>query len=89
MPLTAGDVLSYLSIVVAVMIIIVLYHVLFIVVDIRKILRRADDLTEQVEEMLLKPISMADHAMQWVMDLLDKKKEKKDSHHHVMDHHRK
>lgn len=67
MPLTYDDVLSSLWIVVAIMIVIVLYHVLFIVVDLRKILKRFDELTEQVESVLMKPLSLAEQFLGWVL----------------------
>ena len=88
MQLTSGDVLIGLYIVVAVMLIIVLYHALFVVVDMRKILRRVEDITAQVEAVILKPISMADQIMEWVIsniDALAKKKEKKHQEHHKHD----
>ena len=75
-------VLSVLYALVAVMIIVVLYHLLFIVVDLRKVLRRVDDVTEQVEAMILKPISMADQILQWVLDHIEAKKK----HKHVKLH---
>jgi len=62
------------------MLLIVLYHVLFIVVDLRKTMRRVEGLTQQVEEVLLKPISMADQAFNWALSLLEHKKKK--AHHH-------
>jgi cell shape-determining protein MreC len=85
MTLTTGDILGFLYIVVAVMIIIVLYHILFIVVDVRKMLRRFDTVTAQIEEVILKPISIADQLFQWLVDLIEQRKTK--DHHHVMDHH--
>ena len=88
MQLTSGDVLIGLYIVVAVMLIIVLYHALFVMVDLRKILRRVEDITAQVEAVILKPISMADQIMEWVIsniDALAKKKEKKHQEHHKHD----
>ena len=88
MQLTSGDVLIGLYIVVAVMLIIVLYHALFVVVDLRKIFRRVEDITAQVEAVILKPISMADQIMEWVIaniDALAKKKEKKHQEHHKHD----
>jgi len=88
MQLTSGDVLIGLYIVVAVMLIIVLYHALFVMVDMRKILRRVEDITAQVEAVILKPISMADQIMEWVIaniDALAKKKEKKHQEHHKHD----
>ncbi len=73
------QVLAGLQISVAILIIILLYHALFIAVDLRKILKRIDGLTGQVEEVIMKPISMADCVFQWVSDYIeeDNKKKKK------------
>ena len=65
---TMQGLLSVLYAVVAVMILIVLYHLLFIVVDLRKIMRRFEETTAQVEAMILKPLSIIDEAFSWVMD---------------------
>lgn len=82
-PITLDGLLGTLYAVVAVMIIIVLYHVLFIVVDLRKIMRRFEETTEQVESMLLKPLSIIDEAFTWVIDQLNnRKKGKKHKHKH-------
>lgn len=54
-----------------VLLILVLYHVLFLVVDVRKIARRLEGITEEVESLLLKPISMIDKLLIWVMDLVE------------------
>lgn len=67
MALTYADILSVLWIIVAAMIVVVLYHVLFIVVDLRKILRRFDELTEQVESLLSRPLSLAEQFLGWVL----------------------
>lgn len=82
MELSSGDVLIGLYIVVAIMLIIVLYHLLFIVVDLRKVLRRVEDITAQVEAVIMKPIAMADQIMEWVISHIDTlaKKEKKHLH---------
>ena len=48
-----------------IMLIIVLYHLLFIVVDLGKVLRRVEDITAQVEAVITKPIAMADQIMEW------------------------
>ena len=58
--------LSWLYVVVGVMLIVVLYHILFIVVDLRRVLRRLDSLTAEVESLLLRPLSMADTLFQWL-----------------------
>ena len=65
---TMEGLLSVLYAVVAVMIIVVLYHLLFIVTDLRKIMRRMEDTTAQVEALILKPLAILDEAFAWVMD---------------------
>lgn len=62
--------------VVAVMIIVVLYHLLFIVVDLRKIMRRFEETTAQVEAMILKPLAIIDEAFSWVIDHVQHAKKK-------------
>lgn len=71
---TMEGLLAVLYAVVAVMIIVVLYHLLFIVTDLRKIMRRFEETTAQVEAMLLKPLAIIDEAFQWVVDHIHGKK---------------
>lgn len=71
--LEATDLLLGLQIAIAVLAIIVFYHVLFIVVNARKIVARIQDITEQLEEVLLKPISMADQILEFIMQFFQKK----------------
>lgn len=71
--LSAADVLIGLEIAVAIMFIIVLYHVLFIAVDLRKILRRIEEITAQLEDVFMKPISIAEHLMEYAMEFLEEK----------------
>ena len=80
-PLTLESVLGALYALVAVMIIVVLYHVLFIVVDVRKIMRRFEDLSAQTESMLLKPLAILDKAFQWVLETMHRKQRKKEKKH--------
>ena len=80
MDLSSANVLTGLSIVIAVMAIIVLYHLIFIVVDVRKITKRVEDITAEVEKVILKPISMADQILSWVMEHIESRKKK---HHHL------
>ena len=74
---TMEGVLSVLYAFVAVLILIVLYHLLFIVVDLRKIMRRFEDTTAQVEAIILKPLSVIDEAFSWVVDHVQHSKKKK------------
>lgn len=79
LPVTGQDILLFLAIVIAVMLVVVLYHLLFIVVDVRKIVRRFEDITSQVEATILKPISMADEIFKWVIEKIERKKARKKS----------
>ena len=71
MQITASVLLTYLHITVSVLVIIVLYHILFIVVDARKIMRRIEDITAQAEELLLKPVALTDQALSWVLSQVE------------------
>ena len=74
---TMQGLLSVLYALVAVMIIVVLYHLLFIVTDLRKIMRRFEETTAQVEAMILKPLSIIDEAFTWVIDHVQHSAKKK------------
>ena len=63
--------LSGLYIVVGVMLVVVLYHVLFIVVDLRKILRRIEGITAEVEGMIMRPLGLLDHLLQWITEWVE------------------
>lgn len=91
---TSMDVMTVLYIVVAVMLIIILYHVLFIVVDIRKSMRRVDRISESIEGLMMKPLNVADEAMQWAVEFIAEQKHKHQKHakhtiHDVHAHHEK
>jgi hypothetical protein len=81
MPLTSADVLIFLSILIGIMFVVVLYHVLFIVVDIRRVMRRVDSITEQVEAVVLKPLAIADQAIASIMELFENGGKKKHGKH--------
>jgi len=63
--------LQGLYIVVGVMLVVVLYHVLFIVVDLRKILRRIEGITAEVEGMVMRPLGLLDHFLQWITEWVE------------------
>lgn len=81
---SSTDILTGLFVAVAIMLIVALYHVIFIVVDLRKMVRRAESISEQVETVLMKPLSMTDKALEWMVDFFQQKAEK----HSVSDRHR-
>lgn len=63
---------------IAILVLIVLYHVIFIVVDLRKVMRRVEGLTQELEDVLMKPLSMVDAILQWVLDTIESGKKKHD-----------
>lgn len=73
----AADILSFLYIAVGVMLVVVLYHILFVVVDLRKILSRIEGITSEVESMILKPLALTDTLLSWVLDMVEKSSKKK------------
>lgn len=70
------DIMNGLYTAVAVMLIVVLYHALFIVVDLRKVMRRINTITEEVEMVIMKPLSMTDSALEWMIQYFSEKTEK-------------
>jgi len=74
--MTMDQVLTVLQIAAVVFLLIILYHGLFIAVDLRKTMRRVNDVTRQIEDTVMKPISMADHILQWVMEYVEKDQKK-------------
>lgn len=75
--LTSGDVVTYLEITVGVLLVIVLYHVLFIAVDLRKVLRRIESITNEVENIIMKPINAADYILEGIVKYLENQGEEK------------
>lgn len=82
MQLTGPDILIALGILISLMLVVILYHVLFIVVDLRKIVRRFNDVSTEVETMILKPISVADQLLQWGVEYMNSKR----GHKKIVDH---
>lgn len=72
LPWTTEGILSGLYALVAVMLIIVLYHVLFIVVDVRKVMRRVEKVSEEVQTIIMKPLAMTDQILEWIQHTVKK-----------------
>jgi hypothetical protein len=80
---STDDIMAGLYIAVAVMLLIVLYHVVFIVVDLRKVMKRINTVTEEVETVIMKPLSMTDQAIEWLVAFFQDKAEKKHHKKHI------
>ena len=77
MPLTTDNILVLIQILTFGLGVIVLYHLVFVVVNVRKIVRRVDHVTKQAEDIILKPINMADVLVEWLVDLMEEQQKKK------------
>lgn len=76
--ISASDLLLGMEFAILILLLIVLYHVIFIVVDLRKIMRRVEGLSQELEDVLMKPLSMVDAILQWVLDMIESGKKKHD-----------
>lgn len=89
--LTYGDLITLLSIVSLGMLIIILYQLVFVTVYLRRVLSRWDDLSKEVEALILKPIGAAEYAIDWAVALVEgirsEKEEQKEKHHHKKHEH--
>ena len=65
-----------LYIAVAVMLIIALYHIIFIAVDARKVAKRVERVTREIETVIMKPLSMTDSALEWMQSFFQEKAKK-------------
>jgi hypothetical protein len=74
---TSADVLIYLQITVGVLLVIVLYHLLFITVDLRKVLRRIEGITKEVESIIMKPLSAADQILEVILSFVESQSKEK------------
>lgn len=79
MMLAADDILTAILILVAIMLVVVLYHVLFIVVDLRKVMRRVESVSNQIEEVVMKPLVMTDKILEWLLEYVQSLEKK--GHH--------
>ena len=75
-PWTTEGVLSALYAAVAVVLLIVLYNILFIVVDVRKIVRRTERITRELQAVILKPLAVTDEILAWILQFVQSQQRK-------------
>ena len=62
----ATELLTGLQIGIAVVVLIILYHALFAIVSLRKIDKRAENVTKNAEELVLKPLAFVETVIETV-----------------------
>ena len=71
---TLGDVFVLVAIIstglVAFLLAVFLYHLIFVVMDLRQVMRRLNDLTAEVEEMLMRPVELVAGIVDWAQKMI-------------------
>jgi len=71
---TLGDVLLLVTTIsvgiVAFLFAVFLYHLIFVVMDLRQVMKRLNDLTEELEELLMRPVEVLSMGFAWMQKLL-------------------
>ena len=71
---TLGDVFVLVAIistgVVAFLLAVFLYHLIFVVMDLRQVMKRLNDLSAEVEEMLMRPVELVAGVVDWVQKMI-------------------
>ncbi len=90
--ISTSQLIAFTYAAVAVMLVIALYHVIIILVDLRKIIRKAANVSEHLESTVLQPLSWVEHGVALVSSFLAAKakhaeeteddSDKKHSHKH-------
>lgn len=86
MQLSSGDILTLLIILAVILVIVILFNIIFVTVSMRRVARRADTVSKEMEAIVIKPLQTADAAVEWVVSFLDgwreeKHAKKKHKHH--------
>ena len=77
MQLATGDIITLLTILALALVVIVLYHLMFASVDLRRILRRFNRMTAKMEDIVSMPLDVAQALAEQLTELVEKKTGKK------------
>ena len=71
---TLGDIFLLVAIIslglVSFLFVVFLYHLIFVVMDLRQLMKRLNDLSAELEEMLMKPVEVMAQVMNWAQKVL-------------------
>ena len=83
-----GDLLTILLIIVVVLLIVLLFQLIVVSAALKRFANRVDTLSQEIETIVLKPLGAIEHAMDWIVGLIEGyaegKKEKKHGKKHVV-----
>jgi len=69
--ITYSDILTLLSIIAVALLIIILYHLIFVASSFRRTADRIDALSEDIESLILKPIGTIDYVIDWFIAMIE------------------
>ena len=69
--LSLNDILLLLAIIAVAMLIVVLYHLIFISVSLKRFTERIEALSQDVEAIVLKPIGAIDYVLDWFLSAVE------------------
>jgi hypothetical protein len=69
--LTLGDIFLLLQLFAVVLGIIVLYQLVFATLSLRRILKRYDSLSQDIESLIIKPIGAVDYVIDWFIAVIE------------------
>ncbi|MEQ1849746.1 MAG: hypothetical protein ABL890_04110 [Candidatus Peribacteraceae bacterium] len=72
--ITYSDILTLLSIIAVALLIIILYHLIFVSTSLRRTAERVDQLSEDIESLILKPIGTIDYMIDWFIAMVENMK---------------
>lgn len=88
MQVSLSDILTILSIVAVVMFIVLAYHLIFVSVSLRRITDRIDDVSKEVEGLILKPIGAIECLIEWFSVVVENMMSGKQEEDHKKVHHK-
>lgn len=69
--ITYNDILTLLSILAVALLVIILYHLIFVSASLRRTADRVDQLSEDLESLIMKPIGTIDYVIDWFIALIE------------------
>jgi hypothetical protein len=85
MQITYDNIVMFLSVIALLMLIVLLYHLIFVSVSIRRMTERWDEISKEVEGLILKPIGAIDYMLEWFSSMVEGMQEEK----HKKVHHKR
>ncbi len=81
MVITTTHIIAGIYSLVGLLLVAILYNLLFVAVDLRKVTRKMSELSDRFEAMVAAPLSVAEQGVEWVMEYLQQSGKKHNAVH--------